>query len=137
MGQGGAAQGHVFVVGLVSIGAALLEIERIAGAGGNQTSVVVRHLMVIPRDDPRREGVHVLQSGVGTVQRVTVAIFFEFEKLAAVVPADLVFARAAFVDVIAQVQDEIEVVLGHGFVGVVVTGFVVLAGGDREAKFFG
>ena len=41
----------------------------------------------------------------------------------------------AFVDVIAQMNDEVDIFLGHVLVRGEVAGFVVLAGGEREREF--
>jgi hypothetical protein len=121
---GGGATAHEIVVGLFFT----------AGVG---VGVVVGHLMVVPRNDPGGHGVGGLEGGVGAVERVAGAVIVEGENLAAVVAAHLAVARGAFVDVVAKVDDEIEVFAGDMFEGGEETGLVVLAGDEGEAEAVG
>ena len=74
---------------------------------------------------------------VGLVLGVAVAIVVERVELGADVLADVAVAAGAFIDVVAEVDDEVEVVLGHVVVGGEQAAFVVLAGGEGEAEIGG
>ena len=135
VGLGAAAERHVLEVGLVGGGAAL-EIGgvRLAFAAGVITGVVVADLMVVPGDDPRGDGVGALEGGVGFVEGVAGAVIVELDDLGAVVAAHAVGGGRAFINVVAEMDDEIEVLAGEVVVGGEEAGFVVLAGGEGEAE---
>ena len=105
-----------------------------------QPRVVVRHLVVVPHHDEREGGVGRLQVGVELVERVSQPVRVKVDRLGverrghvnafgSVRPADEVLVR-----VVAEVEDEVEVVLDHVAVRRVVAAREVLAGGDGERE---
>src|SRR4029450_4140962 len=91
-------------------------------------------LVVVPGAEPRMARVRRLQIGVALVQRVTDAVFVERLRLARAVRADVVRAPRRFVDVVADVDDQIEVVLEHVAVRDEVALLELLAGGEGESE---
>ncbi len=122
-------------------------LGRIEAAAGRVARVVVLHLVVVPGGDHRELRVQVAQRLVGAVERVLLAVVGERDRLAhdrrvvAVGPADLVVAHARLalgvvalaVDVVAEADDEVEVLALEQLVGVVVAVRVVGAGEEAEA----
>ena len=106
--------------------------------------VVVVYLVVVPRHDPRRARVGGLQISIQLVVRVTLAIVGERECRAfAVVRARAYWrvvgtgahgARAAFVNVVTQKNDQIQILRRHVAIGREIAGFIVLAGGKGKAQ---
>src|SRR5262249_2607233 len=96
--------------------------------------VVVLDLVVVPGAEPRMARVRGLKVGVALVQRVTDAVFVERRRLARAVRPDVVRAPGGFVDVIADVDDQIEVVLAHVAIRDEVALLELLAGGEGEAE---
>ncbi len=76
----------------------------------------------------------VLQQRVAFVERVAIAVVVERHDLGAVVLAHRASADPAFIDVVAQVHHQVQVLFGHMLVGGVEAGFVVLAGGESETQ---
>ena len=79
---------------------------------------------------------HRAQVGVGAVELVLVAVLLQRYRFAARIGTNPVGAGLVVglgVDVVAEVDDEIEVILGHRGVRVVVAEGVVLAGEEGEA----
>jgi hypothetical protein len=117
--------------------------DRVA-VGGGQTAVgqasriVVEDLVVVPQRDERVARVQLAQRRVGAVQRVLGAVVGERLGRAAFVVAHRRPVRARVldvgVDVVAEADDEVEVVLArHHLVGVVEAVRVVGARVEREA----
>ena len=109
VGLAGASQRHVLPVGPVC-GRATCDrhLDRHVGIE-IEVGVVVLELVVVPRDQPRVRGVRGLQVDVGLVLAVTDPVVVEREDLA----QRLVLAegrRRAFVDVVAEVDDGVDVV---------------------------
>src|SRR5687767_12001472 len=120
----------MFVINLVSARAVLEKIfaSRVVNLG-NFVRVIILHLVIVRRDNPRRAGVGGLQRFVGFIERVTISIIVERKNLFAVVFARAVAfgGDAAFVNVIAKMNDEIQVFADHVLVRGVKTRFVMLA----------
>jgi hypothetical protein len=129
----------VLPVSLEGDGAAAQEgVARLAVLGDLVGPVVV-HLVVVPGDEPGEGGVGGLEVGIGLVLRVAVAVVLERDDLrtgvrAHVAARDRVFVRAVLVDVVAEVDDEVEILARHVPVGRVVAVLVLLAGGEREVQ---
>jgi hypothetical protein len=102
--------------------------------------VVVLDLVVVPGGRPGEDPVDLLQVGVGLVERVLEPVAGERAALLAQGAGDLDLAiaagggDAAFVDVVAQVDDEVDVLLGHPPVRRVETVLPRLAGRERERE---
>jgi hypothetical protein len=133
----------VLVVGLVGRRSTTQEdhgvLVRLRVYFGDLVGVVVLHFVVVPGDDPREGRVCRLEILVRLVERVAVAVFGEREDLWAVMGADVtalgdVLVRAVLVDVVAEVHDEVKVLLTHPPVRRVVAVLVHLAGGEREGE---
>ena len=137
-GQRAGAQRHRFVVRLIGGGAAQHEELRRRVVLVEVAGVVVVDLVIVPGDHPRRRGVRRHQVAVRFVQRVAVAIVDERVELVAVVLAEAAVVPAAvgapFVDVVAGVEDEIELLVRDAPEGGEVAVLVVLAAADREAQ---
>ena len=109
-------------------------LARRAGSFGDVAGAVVFELVIVPGDEPGKGGVGGLEVRVGFVLGVAVAIVVERGELGADVLANAALAGRAFIDVVAEVDDQVEVLLGHVLVGGEEAGFVVLAGGEGEAE---
>jgi hypothetical protein len=96
------------------------------------TGVIVVHLVIIPRHHPRGGCVGRLQIRVTLVQRIAVPVVLERGDLGAVVLARLLGPDAPFVDVVAEVHDQIHRFLRQMPMRRVVAGLIVLTGGKRE-----
>ncbi len=102
---------------------------------------VVGRLVVVPRADERDGAVQGLQVRVGLVERVPTAVVRERHDLVRrvglahddVLLAHGVLAGAVLVDVVAEVQDDVDLLLREVAVGAEVAGLVVGAGHDAEA----
>ena len=101
--------------------------------------VVVVHLVVVPHGDPREPGVRQLQVGIGLVEGVAQSELVERDRLLGVLggKGDAAHAPGGGVDavlvrVVAEVQDEIEVLLGEMGERVVEAVLPLLAGAERE-----
>jgi hypothetical protein len=87
---------------------------------------VVEHLVVVPGDDPRRAPVRGLQVGVALVEAVLDPVAVEGVALHPVllgygsVPVPARGPDAVFVDVVAEVEDHVGVLVGEMAVGGVV-----------------
>ena len=99
--------------------------------------VVVVDLVIVPRDDERRRGMRRHQIRIGLVLRVAVAVVDERVDL---LPLMLAHAAgvaaavaAALVDVVAGVEDEVELLLGDPAVRGEVAGLVVAAAADARS----
>jgi hypothetical protein len=96
--------------------------------------VVVLDLVVVPGRHERVAGVGGLQVGVGLVEGVPDAVAGKVGRLGADVAANQARPRAVLVDVVPEVQDHVEVLLGQVPVGGVVAALPALAAhhGERE-----
>ncbi len=126
-------QRHVLVVRLVRRrppSGPLRGGQRRGVVRADRARVVVLHLMVVRYDDPRRGGVRGLEIRVGLVLRVATTVVRERHDLVAQVQPRSPCRGAVLVDVVAQVQDDARVVLGHPAVDGEVALLVVRAGGE-------
>ncbi len=106
---------------------------------GDVAGVVVVDLVVVPRHDEREAGVRPLQVAVGLVERVAQPELVERDGLVGVLRGQLDAADAAgrrvdavLVRVVAEEDDEVEVLLRHVGVGVVEALLPLLARGVGE-----
>src|SRR4030095_8506241 len=104
---------------------------------GPVVGVVVLYLVIVPRAKPRVRGVRRLKIGIALVERVTDPILVERAGLRRVVLAHVVLTPGRLVDVVAEVEDQVEIVREHVVIRGVVALLVLLAGGDRETKAVG
>ena len=134
-------RGHALEVRLIARGAArfgIAQLGRQAAAGTGVAGVVVLHLVVVPDRDHRELGVHPAQRRLGAVQRVLGPVLVERLRVPDGVLADSGEGVAGpvvglGVDVVAQVDDEVHILVGEQVVGVEVAERVVLAGEEGEA----
>ena len=129
---------HVLVVRLIRGRASRRELRRGRSPLRRQSRVVVRHFVVVPDHGEWELRVRGLQIGIELVERVAQPVGAQIDGLAletfgrrdaaAGRPVDRVL-----VGVVAEVQDEIEIVPQHIAVGGVVAARPVLACGEREA----
>ena len=98
--------------------------------------VVVVHLVVVPGHEPGECGVSGLQRRVGLVERITIPVLLECGRLPLLVTADRRGrgVRGPFIDVVAEVRDQLHVLTGEVLVRGVEALFVVLAGHEREPE---
>lgn len=99
---------------------------------------VVGQFVIVHGDQPRERGVRAAQGGVGFVPGVVHSIAGEVARFVAQPGFDR-GARASagyriFVEVVAEVHDQIQVFHGHMAVGRVVPVIPGLAGGERETQ---
>ena len=111
----------MLVEGLVRVGSPLEEGPAIARAARDAAGIVVLHLVVVPGDDERGGGVRIAQLRGALVERVQPAKLLER-------------AVPGLVDVIAEMEDEIGLLLGEIAVGRVRAADPRLAGGDGELQ---
>ena len=109
---------HVLEVGLVGGGAPREELGARVRELGIDARVVVVDLVVVPGDHPREEPVRLLEVRVGLVEGVLEAVALEGEALRRERRGDVGVSHAAradpvLVDVVAEVDDEVDVLLGH------------------------
>jgi competence protein ComEC len=125
-------QRHVLEVGLVGGGAppderlARLAVVRVI------VGVVVLDLVVVPGDDERERRVDRLQIGVGAIEGVALAVALEGHGLGPDDLADGVLLGRVLVDVVAEMDDDVDILLRHVPVGREVPVLPVLAGRERE-----
>jgi hypothetical protein len=129
-----AAQREVLVVGLVPGRAPTQEPLARVQLLRAIVRVVVGDLVIVPRDDPRVRGVGRLQIRVGLVERIAQAIVVERHRLGPAVLAHAREARRVLVDVVAEKDDQVEVVAEHPPVGAEVAELPVLARGEGHAQ---
>ena len=129
-------QRHVLVERLIGGGAALQERggrDQIFRPGAG---IVVLHLVVVPGDQATGGGVQALQIRIAAVLRIAVAIERERgRRLSVAVRADR--GRRAvdrFVDVVAEEQDEVRLLLRQMAIGGEIAVLVVGAGAEAEAQ---
>jgi hypothetical protein len=99
---------------------------------GDQPGVVVLDLVIVPRGDEREARVRGLQIRVAAILGVAAAVVVERHRLVADVAARSAVGRPILVDVVAEVNDEVDVLLGEVFVGCVEARLEVLARYERE-----
>ena len=93
--------------------------------------------MIIPGHEPGKEPVRFLQCFVEPILSVAGPVLVgRFDLLAEVFPGTIVDS-AIFIDVVAKVNDEIEVLLLHVRIAVEITAFEMLAGGKGKTNEFG
>ena len=136
------AHRHVLVPDLVSGRPAGQECVGCDVEIAARSRVVVVHLVVVPRDDPRHQRVGGLQQRVGLVDRVPLAVLLDRLALEGLAGRARPRVRGAtsgiLVDVVAEEHERVEVALLHEVaVGGVVAVLPVLAGGEREAEPLG
>ena len=123
-----ATQRHEFVVGLIGIHPAGQKfLRRDAFFFRDEVRVVVVKLVVIPRHEPWKEPVRIGQHRVQPVLRVARAILIQCLDLPAQMLARPVVGAAVLINVIAQVHDEVEILLLHVRVAVEVAALKMLA----------
>ena len=88
--------------------------------------------MVVPGHEPRAQSVHLSQERVRLVLAVPDAIVAQALDVLSDVFSNRLLGRVALIDVVAQKDYEVDVVLGHVPVGVVVSVLVVLTRGEGE-----
>ncbi len=130
----GLGEGHVLPIGLNGSGPARREVSRQVVA--LVACIVVRHLVVVPGAEPGCAGVHGLQVRVALVQGVALAVVVQgLAGAAGVLALGLaVLARAVLIDVVAQEEHQVQLLLGHVAPGGVEAVVIALAGGDGEAQ---
>lgn len=146
VGAGGplrGAQRLVLPVRAVRGGAAQQELLRRDVVLGGLSRVVVLGLVVVPGDDEGVRGVGGAQIGVGLVEAVPQPVVLQRDRLPVVVggePAVGVVAGAAggvdgvLVEVVAEVEDDVDVLLGEVLVRGEVAVVVRLAGDGGQAQ---
>src|SRR5215207_10629229 len=108
------------------------------GAPGCTVGVIVLDLVVVPGHDPGKGRVRRPQVTGTAIEGVPVAVLRERVDFRTVVPTHVaargnVLVYAVLVDVVAEVHDEVQVLLADVAVGGVVAVLVHLAGGEGEA----
>jgi hypothetical protein len=130
----------VLVVGLVGIGPSLQEGLPRRVLFRDLVGVVVLHLVVVPRHDPRCGGVGGLQLGVGLVGGEPLPVVGQGDRFAPLGEADVApvahqrFVRGVLVDVVPDEQDEVGRLPGDLAVGGEVAVLVVGARGERKPQ---
>ena len=124
----------MLVVGPVGAGPARQESLRRGDAFGSCIRIVVGDFVVVPDHDPREHRVGFLQVRIPLVQRMARAILRQRPHLRLPERPHQVLAPGSFVDVVAQVNDEIRFVRQQMAVGGIEPVLMVLAGGDGEAQ---
>jgi hypothetical protein len=114
VGPGGRGQAHRLVLppGLVGGGAARCEPRRLRRFLGYEPRIVVLDLVVVPGHHPGTRGVDPLQRRVALVEAVAVAVGVQRRDLGAVVLAEGGGVGPALVDVVAQMDHQVGVLLG-------------------------
>ena len=101
---------------------------------GAIVGVVVLDLVVVPGQHPWVGRVRGLQIGITLVERVADPVVVERVRLGRPVRAHVVAPPRGLVDVVADVDDHVEVVRQHVAIRGEEALLVLLAGGDRDAQ---
>ena len=128
------AQRHVLKVSLVRRRPPLQKHRSVGEVAVQVVGVVVHHLVVVPGHEPRVGRVAGLQVDIALVVRVAGAVSLQRVGHAAFVSAHLVLLVAAFVDVVAHEQHQVQVLRGHVAVRGVVALLVMLARRQAHAQ---
>ena len=128
------AHGHEFVPGLIRGAAADQQLFRSLLVFGDHRRVIVVHFMIVPGHRPGGRGVGGLQVGVRAIGLVTRAIVRQGPDFRPLVAPHQILSPGTFVDVVAQMDDEVELLVGHVPIGGVKAMLVLLAGGEGEAE---
>ena len=110
---GGRRQTHRLVLppGLVGGGAACRERRGLGRHLGQEPGVVVLDLVVVPGHDPRAGGMDALQRRVALVEAIAVAVGVQRRDLGAVVLAHRGGVDPALVDVVAEMDHQVGVLM--------------------------
>ena len=138
-GERRATQRHVLVVGAERGGAPCCEALGLERVLGRATGPVVVDLVVVPHDEPGRDGVRLLQVEVGLVLRVPLPVRREVDGLGTLVVAHVargrdVVVRGVLVLVVTEVEDELRLLLGESAVRREEAVLVLGARGERHAQ---
>ena len=125
---------HVFEVRTVGGGAALQEARRIGVGRIAVVGVIVDHLVVVQRDDPRMRCVRCLQINVSLVERMARAVLLQRVRCRHAVLANGVSRAGALVDVVADEQHEVQFGRRHVALRCKESLLVMLARGQRDAQ---
>ena len=136
-GDRSGAQRHVLVVGLERDGAARQEQLGRRSVLVERPRPVVLHLVIVEDHQPREGGVRGLEVRVALVDRVAVAVGGNGHRFRAVVLPRQRRRHPVLVDVVAEEQHQVEILLRHVLVGGVEAHLEVLARGEREADPLG
>lgn len=136
-GKGGRAQWHHFIVSLIGVGSTEEKLRRGDPAlFRNVIAVIVINFVIIPGEEPRTSGVHGLEIGVSAVLAVAHPVLVEsFDFRSDMSPDVASPSGGVFVNVVAEVEDEVGLVLLHFLVSTKEALLPVLARRDGEAKF--
>ncbi len=121
----------MFVVRLVGGRAAREKKLRVVILFGDVIGVIVRDVVIVPDHQPGSGGVRVRKIVVGTIQSVPGTVIIEREAHRRIVVPDF-FYRVTFINIVADVHDEVEIVGHHVTIRGVVPLLVVLATDDAE-----
>ena len=102
---------------------------------GDVVGAVVVELVVVPGDQPRAGRMHVLEVLVASILGVAGTVVVECFDFRSVMLPDTSIPPRVFVNVIAEVKDEVRGVGCHLLVGSEEALFEILAGRDRKAEF--
>ena len=127
-------QRQVLVISLIGRRAPPQEPGRLVIVFGTCAGVIVFDLVVVPGDHPRTQGMRGLKVGIRLVTREAGPVIIERDRLRPFMMAHVVPAPGRLVDVIAQVDDQIQIVGQHMPVGRVIPLLVLLAGPRGEAQ---
>ena len=96
---------------------------------------IITNLMIVERHEEGMGGVGGLQVGVGFVLGIAPTIIVERrDQRARMLAGRRRRVRAIFINVVAVVEDELQLLVRHVAVSGVISGLVVLAAGDPEAQ---
>ena len=122
----------MLVVGLIGSRPHLHELRGIARRVGAIVGIVVGDLVIVPGRQPREGGVGGLQVGIELVEGVAVAELRQGRRDADRVLAHQPGPPRLFVDVVAEMHDEIEIAVGHVAIGSEVALLVLLRRRQRR-----
>ena len=125
---------HVLPIGLVGCGAHRQERLGDVIVRRDVVGVVVRHLVIVPRDDPGMPGMGCLQVAIRLIERIAVAIFLERSRATALVTTHQIASPAALVDIVAEEQHRVQFLVGHVALRGIETLLVLLARREGEAQ---
>ena len=136
--RGRPAQRHVLVVRLVGGGAAAQELLDRHVPIRKRRGVVVLDFVIVPGDHPRACGMGGLQRGIEVILRVSAAVLVERDRLGIeMLPryrVRQIRPARPFVDVIAKMKDEIEILGRQVLVRGEVPELVMLAGSEGKSE---
>ena len=128
------AHGHVLKIGLVSRRPAAQKHLRVGEFLVQIVGVIIDHLVIVPRHDPRVRCMAGAQVGIGLVLGMARAVFVQLHRHPALVRTHDETRVGAFINVVTHKQHQVQIAFGHLAVHGKVALLVMLARRQRQPQ---